>query len=924
MFCSKCGAQVSPKGRFCSTCGEAVDPDTGATLLGDEANIEGATIGPASPVPRKTQPSHSSLRTPRTLASSNPLTRADPIGGGRFTPGQIIAERYRVVALAGRGGMGEVYRAEDLTLGQVVALKFLPETLSQDAAALARFHGEVRTARQVSHPNVCRVFDIGEAEGTLFLTMEYVDGEDLASVVRRIGRLSPDKATEIARQICAGLAAAHERGVIHRDLKPANVMLDGAGKIRITDFGLASIAASIQGAEVRAGTPAYMAPEQLAGREVTTKSDIYSLGLILYEILTGKRAFEASTLPELMKQRESGAITNPSTLVRDLDPLIERVILRCLENDPDSRPSSALQVAAALPGGDPLAAALAAGETPSPAMVAASGEIEGTRPRIAIACLAAVVVVTILCTYVGIEESGLRRLHPQYSPEVLSHKARDIIAKLGYPSPPADKGDGFYFDEDFLSYLEKNDKPRPLWDRILSERPPLLVYWYRQSPRAMAPVTFTGPALTPGLVTFNDPPQVFSGMINLRLDPEGRLIYFVAIAPEKEDHPQGPIPADWNSLFLAAGLDLLLLHPTDPVWAPLASADKRAAWEGSWPGTNRPLHVEAAAWHGKPVFFSLIGPWTKPTRLEQAEQTRSEKASQIFGVTLAILLLSGALWLAYRNHVRGRGDRRGALRLASVVFVLNLMIFILRAHFVPTLDTLFLIVLAVSTGLYFSGLLWVLYLALEPYVRRNWPQTIISWSRLLGGRLRDPLIGRDLLFGTLMGMVWVLVFESGYLLDMRVGARPEFASTDFLEGARVTASWWLSNVVGSILGTLIFFFILVILRVIVRNRWLAAALFIVIFTVPHILSSDHPLIETPVWIIVYAIAAIAVVRFGLIVLATATFLANVLLNLPFTLDFSDLYAASSLCVLLSFVALAAWGFYTSLAGQHLWKDELFE
>src|SRR5437879_7737882 len=196
--------------------------------------------------------------------------------------------------------------------------------------------------------------------------MEYVDGEDLASVVRRIGRLLPDKSTEVARHICAGLAAARERGVIHRDLKPANVMLDGAGKIRVTDFGLAGIAASIKGAEVRAGTPAYMAPEQLAGRDVSTKSDIYSLGLILYEILTGKRAFEASTLPELMKLRESGTITNPSTLVRDLDPLVERVILRCLETDPEKRPATALQVAAALPGGDPLAAALAAGETHSP------------------------------------------------------------------------------------------------------------------------------------------------------------------------------------------------------------------------------------------------------------------------------------------------------------------------------------------------------------------------------------------------------------------------------------------------------------------------------------------------------------------------------------------------------------------------------
>src|SRR6201997_5552482 len=230
-------------------------------------------------------------------------------------------------------------------------MKFLPERLSQDAAALARFHAEVRTARHVSHPNVCRVFDIGEADKTLFLTMEYVDGEDLASVVRRIGRLSPDKATEIARQICAGLAAAHERGVIHRDLKPANVMLDSAGKIRITDFGLAGLAASIQGADVRAGTPAYMAPEQLAGKEVTVKSDIYSLGLILYEILTGKRAFDATTLPELMRMREESRVPNPSTLVRDIDPMFERVILRCLASDPVLRPASALQVSAALPGG---------------------------------------------------------------------------------------------------------------------------------------------------------------------------------------------------------------------------------------------------------------------------------------------------------------------------------------------------------------------------------------------------------------------------------------------------------------------------------------------------------------------------------------------------------------------------------------------
>ncbi len=159
--------------------------------------------------------------------------------------------------------MGEVYRAEDLKLGNVVALKFLPASLQNDATALAAFHAEVRNARQVSHPNVCRVYDIGEVDGKHFLTMEYIDGEDLASLLRRIGRLPADKALETAHQICAGLAAAHDYGLLHRDLKPANIMLDGRGRVRITDFGLALSNDDATGRSDTAGTPAYMAPEQI-------------------------------------------------------------------------------------------------------------------------------------------------------------------------------------------------------------------------------------------------------------------------------------------------------------------------------------------------------------------------------------------------------------------------------------------------------------------------------------------------------------------------------------------------------------------------------------------------------------------------------------------------------------------------------------
>ena len=170
-------------------------------------------------------------------------------------------------------------------------------------------------ARRVSHPNVCRVYDVGEVDGLTFLSMEYVDGEDLASLLRRIGRLVGDKALEIARQLCAGLAAAHREGVLHRDLKPANIMLDGRGRVVITDFGLASLAERVEGIEARNGTPAYMAPEQLAGQEVTARSDIYSLGLVLYEIFTGKRAFAAETLAELDQAAQPAARrARPSTL----------------------------------------------------------------------------------------------------------------------------------------------------------------------------------------------------------------------------------------------------------------------------------------------------------------------------------------------------------------------------------------------------------------------------------------------------------------------------------------------------------------------------------------------------------------------------------------------------------------------------------
>src|SRR5437870_136537 len=246
--CSSCGSELSGGVRFCSSCG------TPAPGSDDMATMD---FGPGNPKP--------SARAISGAPSKRPTSSQYSVSEGRFLPGRLLAGRYRIIALLGRGGMGEVYRADDLTLGQPVALKFLPEEAKRDESLLERFRNEVRIARRVSHPNVCRVYDVGEVEGHSFFTMEYVDGEDLASLLRRIGRLPQDKATDIARQLCAGLAAAHAKGVLHRDLKPANIMLDGRGQVVMTDFGLAGLCEQSHGGDCRSGRPAEVGRGQRGG-----------------------------------------------------------------------------------------------------------------------------------------------------------------------------------------------------------------------------------------------------------------------------------------------------------------------------------------------------------------------------------------------------------------------------------------------------------------------------------------------------------------------------------------------------------------------------------------------------------------------------------------------------------------------------------
>src|SRR5580765_4355157 len=507
--CPACAHACPEGGRYCPYCSAPLDATSAETA------VMGAGTG-----------------------SAPSLSSTSSVDEGRFLPGTVVAGRYRIAGLLGRGGMGEVYRATDLTLGQSVALKFLPEATAHDERALARFYNEVRVARQVTHPNVCRVYDVGQVQGLHYISMEFVDGEDLGSLLRRIGRLPVDKAVETARKICAGLSAAHDKGVLHRDLKPANVMIDGRGQVIIMDFGLAGLAEQLEG-DIRSGTPAYMAPEQLAGTGVSVRSDIYALGLLLYELFTGKRAFEAASLMELMQLQERAAPVSITSMAKDVDPSVERVILRCLQPDPAARPASVLAVAAALPGGDPLAAALAAGETPSPEVLAAAAETDAIPVMQGLGWLGIVAACALL--YAGISpRATMANIAPlEKAPAVLADRADQIIRDFGYQEAPVDTAQNFIIPADFQRWSIE-DTTLDRWNPAKHPTAYSLLFWYRASPRDMEP-NRQSTSVSP-----SDPPLVFTGQSLVILDTRGRLVEFRRVPPQLETSTDAAAQPDWN------------------------------------------------------------------------------------------------------------------------------------------------------------------------------------------------------------------------------------------------------------------------------------------------------------------------------------------------------------------------------------------
>ena len=828
---------------------------------------------------------------------------------GRFVPGTLLGGRYRIIGLLGRGGMGEVYRATDLTLGQPVALKFLPEEAARNQRLLERFHGEVRVARLVSHPNVCRVYDIGEVEGMPFISMEYVDGEDLASLLLRIGRLPADKAVQMSRKLCAGLTAAHDRGVIHRDLKPQNIMIDKRGEVVIMDFGLAAISDQLSGAEARNGTPAYMAPEQLKGTGATAKSDIYALGLVLYELFTGRRPYDAKNVRQLIDLQDAVQLTSMSSVAADIEPAVEKAIRRCLDPDPLKRPANALAVAAALPGGDPLAMALAAGETPSPEMVAA-GEVEGMPRKWALLCLALVVVFLLVQIPIREKRTAFFRATLDRPPDVLAHLSRAAAESFGYTRKPADSFITLEHRLDLPGYLSTLPEPRH-WDEWYAAEAPI-VSVYRES---LGPLD----AQPDGMVTSTNPAPLLPGMATVTLDGNGNLRDFTAMPYTSSAAPTQP-----ESVFRAAGLDIAKFTEIAPESVPTRPFDQRRAWRGPHPKIPKTeLLVEASWWKGQVTRASIT---IRPLNVDAGAREGSTLLDRVRGVAIFLMEAMAAFFvclMAVRNLRLGRTDLHGALRVAAAGFLLTGLGWAGMVHPLASDALITHALAAAGDWLFAAAVLFLVYLALEPEVRARWPHSIVTWNRVLAGRWQDPQVASDILIGAAVGAGMFTFFKLVFLVVSHPVEPVNFdISLRFAMGTRQWFGGHADHLGAALrLGLMIFLAIFGV-RQFLRYDALAAVAAALMFTLVQgdAVYGKNRALMTLLYLVVYSALAFVLLRYGLVATIATVFFTNSCNTILLGWNWNTWYAPYGIATLVLLLGIAAWAFWRSLGGRELIGD----
>jgi serine/threonine-protein kinase len=507
---------------------------------------------------------------------------------------------------------------------------------------------------------------------------------------------------------------------------------------------------------------------------------------------------------------------------------------------------------------------------------------------------------------------------------VLANEAREILRTVGYSAPPGDSTFGLEYDVEYIDYIGTTSAGPRRWDRLDSRA---IFLWYRQSPRPLEHRSFAllaqiGPA---------DPPLQYSGDALVLVDSQGRLRRLEVLAPQAIPGNAAGREVDWSLLFTAAGLDIARWQAIESRWNPLHYSDARASWEGTLPPFDVPARIEAAAYRGVPVWFDVVLPTAQPSREPGSAASaptapRSDRRSGAVPVLLVVLFTIGAAFLARRNLRMGRGDRRGAARLVIVNAIVGAVAWTLREHHVGTIQELLYLVHNASHLLFTSSLLWLGYVALEPFVRRQWPQMLVSWARLLAGDWRDPLVGRDILIGCTGGALVSCFGQMEYFAPVLLGLAEPMLATPVVAGMTGPLAF-LERVIGSaffvsVFIPMIWLFFLCALRMLLRNTWLAgavAALLLAPMLSSRLLFAAEPWAILPVALIGNILLLAVLIRVGFLAVAVVGYVITTLNAFPLTFEASAWYAGFGYAALAIVAALALFGFKTALGGRRVFE-----
>jgi serine/threonine-protein kinase len=591
------------------------------------------------------------------------------------------------------------------------------------------------------------------------------------------------------------------------------------------------------------------------------------------------------------------------------------MIFRCLARDPELRPQSVREVYDSLPGGDALAAALAAGETPSPRAIAAAGN-EGTlSPAKAWMILGGAIILAAIVVTCETQRELPMKVPFDKPPVVLEQRAVEIAEKLGY-APERYRVTGFQSQPNYLAWISEHDKSPDRWQR-LRKGPASLTFWMREWNRPLTPEGFAPRAQR------DDPPDIAPGMTTVVIDTTGRLVALRAMV----DATRPAKTLDWTRMASLAGLDLATFAAAAPRDAPPLFADARAAWNGKHPDDGTPIHVEAASARGAPVYFRVTGKWDED--VEAANRLIFQgHALALFEIVFTAFVILFSVVLVMRNLRLRRGDRKGALRIAAALAAVEWLAFMLSAdHRVNARHEASRVFAGTAAALYWGAAFLLVYIALEPFVRRRWPDRLISWSRLIAGNWNDPMVGRDILIGITAGLGHAaLATVTNWLpgvLGIEPPLPPHLSDLDPLLAMRFAAAHVLESLSNGVINGFVLIIALVALTIVLRRRSLAVvALALVIITGFTAAFHGNPHL-VPFGVCIAVLLTFVMVRFGLLAFAALQATFSMTFAYPIGLDFSSWTVATALVPLVVTTAAAAWAFKTALGGQPVFSGALF-